>query len=182
MASESIHQHSTVPVLLLLMHTGSCAQNSFQIDSINSCSTSKKLLFWLKIVKIIYFLTIKPIKGKLGFILKIMKKMPGGALLGLATIGWNVAEDLNFCQNKLLSKPWSTKVLLLQRRSTRLEYNLHGLLWWYVIQIRSLSSVECKCGQIKTLQRQTFKVRWWIQSSFSFDMNNYMWRNFFLTK
>ena len=27
------------------IHTGSFAQNSFQIDSINSCSTSKKLLF-----------------------------------------------------------------------------------------------------------------------------------------
>ena len=31
-------------------HTGIFAQNSFQIDSINSCNTSKKLLFWLKIV------------------------------------------------------------------------------------------------------------------------------------
>ena len=56
-------------------HTGSFAQNSFQIDLINSCSTSKKLQFWLKIVKIIYFLTLKPIKGKLGFILEIMKKI-----------------------------------------------------------------------------------------------------------
>ena len=46
----------------------------------------------------------------------------------------------------------------------------------------SMSSVECKCGQIKTLQRQTFKVRWWIQSSSSFDMNNYMWPNFFFDK
>ena len=55
-------------------HTGTFAQNSFQIDSINSCSFSKKLQFWLKIVKIIYFLTLKPIKGKLGFILEIMKK------------------------------------------------------------------------------------------------------------
>ena len=62
-----------------MAHTGSFAQNSFQIDSINSCSTSKNLLFWLKMVKIIYFLTLKPIKGKLGFILKIMKKMLGGA-------------------------------------------------------------------------------------------------------
>ena len=60
---------------LSLLHTGSFAQNSFQIDSINSCSTSKKLQFWLKIVKIIYLLTLKPIKGKLGFILEIMKKI-----------------------------------------------------------------------------------------------------------
>jgi hypothetical protein len=46
------------------MHNGSFAQKSFQIDSINSCSTSKKLQFWLKIVKIIYSLTLKRIKGK----------------------------------------------------------------------------------------------------------------------
>ena len=56
-------------------HTGSFAQNSFQIDLINSCITSKKLQFWLKIIKIICFLILKPIKGKLGFILKIMKKI-----------------------------------------------------------------------------------------------------------
>ena len=49
--------------------------NSFQIDSIKSCCTSKKLEFWLKIVKIIYFVTLKPIKGTLGFILEIMKKI-----------------------------------------------------------------------------------------------------------
>ena len=55
-------------------HWGSFAQNSFQIDSINSCTTSKKLQFWLKIVGIIYFLTLKPIKGKLGFSLEIMEK------------------------------------------------------------------------------------------------------------
>ena len=42
--------------------------------SINSCTTSKKLPVWLKIVGIIHFLTLKPIKGKLGFILKIIKK------------------------------------------------------------------------------------------------------------
>ena len=58
-----------------MIHTGIFVQNSFQIDSINSCSTSKKLQFWLKIVKIIYFLTLKPIKGILGFILEIMKKI-----------------------------------------------------------------------------------------------------------
>ena len=45
-------------------HTGSFAQSSFQIDSINSCRTSKKLLFWLKIEKIVYFLTLNPIKEK----------------------------------------------------------------------------------------------------------------------
>ena len=61
------------------MHTGTFAQNSFQIDTINSCSTSKKLQFWLKIVRIIYFLTLKLIKGKLRFIFEIMKKMLGGA-------------------------------------------------------------------------------------------------------
>ena len=61
------------------MHTGTFAQNSFQIDSINSCSTSKKLLFGLKIVKIIQALTLKPIKGTLSFILKMLKKMLGGA-------------------------------------------------------------------------------------------------------
>ena len=55
-------------------HTGSFAQNSFQMDSINSCHTSKKLEFWLKIVNIIYFSTPKLIKGTLGFILEIMKK------------------------------------------------------------------------------------------------------------
>ena len=38
-------------------HTGIFAQNYFQIDSIHS----KKLQFWQKIVKIIYFLTLKPI-------------------------------------------------------------------------------------------------------------------------
>jgi hypothetical protein len=42
--------------------------------SINSCCTSKKLEYRLKIVKIIDFLTLKPIKGTLGFILEIMKK------------------------------------------------------------------------------------------------------------
>ena len=57
------------------MHTGIFAQNSFQNDSINSRSTSKKLLFWLKIVKIIQFLTLKPIKGTLGIILKMLKKI-----------------------------------------------------------------------------------------------------------
>ena len=31
------------------LHTGIFAQNSFQIDSINSCRTSKKLEFKLKI-------------------------------------------------------------------------------------------------------------------------------------
>ena len=56
------------------IHTGSFAQNYFQIDSINSCRTSKKLQFWLKYVRMIYFLTLKPIKGKLGFILDILKK------------------------------------------------------------------------------------------------------------
>ena len=47
--------------------------------SINSCCISKKLQFWLKSVRMIYFLTLKPIKGKLGFILEIMKKLLGGA-------------------------------------------------------------------------------------------------------
>ena len=46
-----------------LLHTGIFAKNSFQIDSMNSCSISKQLLFGLKIVKIIHFLTLKPIKG-----------------------------------------------------------------------------------------------------------------------
>ena len=55
-------------------HTGSFAQNSFQIDSINSCMTSKKLRFWLTILTNIYFLLLKPIKRKLGFTLEIMKK------------------------------------------------------------------------------------------------------------
>ena len=41
----------------------------------NSCHTSKKLEFWLKIVNIIYFSTPKLIKGTLGFILEIMKKI-----------------------------------------------------------------------------------------------------------
>jgi hypothetical protein len=57
-----------------LQHTGSFAQNSFQIDSINSYCTSKKLEFRLKIVEVIYFLKLKPIKRTLGFILEIMKK------------------------------------------------------------------------------------------------------------
>jgi hypothetical protein len=61
------------------MHTGIFDQNSFQIDSINSCCTSKKLEFRLKIVKFIYFLTLKPKKGTLGFILEIMKNLLGGA-------------------------------------------------------------------------------------------------------
>ena len=56
-------------------HTGIFAKNSFQIDSINSYSTSKEPLFWLKIVKIIHFLTLKPIKGILCFILKMLKKI-----------------------------------------------------------------------------------------------------------
>ena len=64
------HHHASTS----LIHTGSFTQNSFQIDWINSCSTSKKLQFWLKIVKIIHFLIIKLIKGKLGFILEITKK------------------------------------------------------------------------------------------------------------
>ena len=66
---------SSLYILHIPYHTGIFAQNSFQIDSMNSCSTSKKLLFWLKIVKIIQFLTLKPIKGTLGFILKILKKI-----------------------------------------------------------------------------------------------------------
>ena len=45
------------------------------LPKINSCCTSKKLEFWLKIVKIIQFLTLKPIKGTLGFILETMKKI-----------------------------------------------------------------------------------------------------------
>ena len=45
----------------------------------NLCSTSKKLQFCLEIVKIVYILTLKPIKEKLGFILEIMKKILGGA-------------------------------------------------------------------------------------------------------
>ena len=57
------------------LHTGSFAQNSFQIDSINSCCTSKNLEFQLKIVKLIYFLTLKPIKGTLVFILEKLKKI-----------------------------------------------------------------------------------------------------------
>ena len=58
-----------------LYHTGIFAKNSLQIDSMNSCSISKQLLFWLKIVKIIHFLTLKPIRGTLGFILKMLKKI-----------------------------------------------------------------------------------------------------------
>ena len=57
-----------------MQHIGSFSQNSFQIDSINSCNTLKKLQFWLKIVSNIYFLTLKPMKGLLGCILKITKK------------------------------------------------------------------------------------------------------------
>ena len=65
-----------IPItFLVLRHTGIFAQNSFQIDSMNSCSISKQLLFWLKIVKIIHFLTLKPIKGTLGFILEMLKKI-----------------------------------------------------------------------------------------------------------
>ena len=40
-------------------HAGSFAQNSFQTNSINSCTTSKKLQFWLKIVLNFFFLTKK---------------------------------------------------------------------------------------------------------------------------
>ena len=58
-----------------IVHTVSFTQNSFQIDSINSCSISKELQFWLKIVRIVNSLTLNPIKGKLGFILKVMKKI-----------------------------------------------------------------------------------------------------------
>ena len=58
-----------------VLHTWSFAQNSFQIDSINSGCTSKKLEFWLKIVKVTYLLTQKLIKGTLGLILEIMKKI-----------------------------------------------------------------------------------------------------------
>jgi hypothetical protein len=58
-------------------HTGSFAQNSIQKIQ----CTSKKLEFRLKIVKIIHFLTLKPIMGTLGFTLEIMKKkMLGGAI------------------------------------------------------------------------------------------------------
>ena len=53
---------------------GVLKKKSFQIDSINSCSTLKKLQFWLKSVSNIYFLMLKPMKGKLGYILKIRKK------------------------------------------------------------------------------------------------------------
>ena len=72
---SSFHAIAECPPL----HTGSFAQNFFQIDSINSCSTSKKLQFWLKIVKITCFLALKSINGKLKFIWEIMKKLLGGA-------------------------------------------------------------------------------------------------------
>ena len=49
-------------------------QNSFQMDSSNSCSTSKKLQFQLKIVKIVYF-TQKPVGL---YSKKNEKKMLGG--------------------------------------------------------------------------------------------------------
>ena len=55
------YQKIVLKGMALKNHTGTFAQNSFQIDSINSCGTSKKLQYWLKIVKIIYFLTLKPI-------------------------------------------------------------------------------------------------------------------------
>ena len=70
-----IHFYCLIPASKNANHTGSFAQNFFQIDSINSLSTSKDLEFWLKIVKIICFLILKPIKGTLGFILEIMKKI-----------------------------------------------------------------------------------------------------------
>ena len=54
--------------------TGSFAQNSFQIESINSSCTTKKLKFRLKIVEITHFLTLKRIRGAFGFILEIVKK------------------------------------------------------------------------------------------------------------
>ena len=43
--------HTSMEVCALI-HTGSFVQHSFLIDSMNSCYTSKKLEFWLKIVKI----------------------------------------------------------------------------------------------------------------------------------
>ena len=54
------------------MHTGSFAQNSFQI-TVNSFNTSKKLQFWLKFAKIIHFLMLKTIMENLGFILEMIK-------------------------------------------------------------------------------------------------------------
>ena len=66
--------HSSKPFCTRFwLPTGSFAQNSFQIESINSFTT-KKRKFRLKIVKIAYFLTLKLIKGTLGFILEIVKK------------------------------------------------------------------------------------------------------------
>jgi hypothetical protein len=58
-----------------MLHTRSFAQNSFQIDSINSGSTSKKLEFRLIIVRITYFLTLKPINTLLGIIFEVKKKI-----------------------------------------------------------------------------------------------------------
>ena len=62
-------------LLLDPQQTGSFAQNSFQIESINSCSTSKKLQFWLKIIIFFpLFFNIIITKGKLCFIVETMKK------------------------------------------------------------------------------------------------------------
>ena len=44
-------------------HTRSFDQNSFQIDSMYSCITLKKLQFWLKIVWYIYLLMLKQMIG-----------------------------------------------------------------------------------------------------------------------
>ena len=51
----------------------------FKLTQSINVALQKNCNFWLKIVRIIYFLTLKPIKGKLGFILEIMKKVLGGA-------------------------------------------------------------------------------------------------------
>ena len=53
----------------------SISENSFQIDSTNSCSTSKKLQFWLKIVKITLFLNNKTNKSKIGLYFANDKKI-----------------------------------------------------------------------------------------------------------
>ena len=56
-------------------HTGSFSQNFIQIDSINSCSTSKKVTILTEIVRIIHFLTLKSLEGIFGFILEIIIKI-----------------------------------------------------------------------------------------------------------
>ena len=64
-----------------LAHTGKFAQNFFHISVILGCIPLLFLQFWVKDYKNKPLTILEVIKETLGFILKIMKKLLGGATI-----------------------------------------------------------------------------------------------------